>query len=169
MPLEWSNDSFFKKESRKWDTPKRDGGYRCDGYEPYPKMLYKAQRNPMTNQYVVAIAEDYLSLDKTTVLLGVEAFNATCQKTVNDQREEERAYADGWRDHPQKAMDYHTGVEKEKAVEHAVRNYTDRNMGEKAKAEIAAVESKSTQHVPEIPEKPKRKYTRKAKPAQQEA
>lgn len=42
MAVVVSPDSAFAKELTKWDTPKRLGGYKCDGFEAFPKMLYRA-------------------------------------------------------------------------------------------------------------------------------
>ena len=153
----WSEDSFKRKEEKKWDTPKREGGMRCDGYEPYPRMLYRAMENPISGKTEVNLTKDVLSGDRTVVLLSAEQFNASCQTIVNDEREYQRAKADGWRDSPKEAIEYHNGTETEKLVASAVRAHEDRNMSEAAKAEAAKYEAATPDHVPEIPESRKRK------------
>lgn len=160
MPIEWSPESQYSKEMKKWDLPKSKGGHNADGFERFPQMLYKAQEDPMDHRFKVSLAKDYVSLDKTLILLSAESFNATCQRTVNDEREYRQAYAEGWRETQAGAMELHEGREQEKAVEAAVRAHQDRNMSEKAKAEIADVESHTKEHVLDVPEARKR---RKAK------
>lgn len=164
MGIEWSSESVHAKELSKWNRPKRDGGMNCNGFEQYPRMLYKAQQNPLSNRFEVLLPRDVISLDKTTVLLSAEAFNASCQMTVSDQREFEAAKADGWRESPKEAMAYYESLQQDIAVAAAERAYQDRNMSEKAKAEVAKVEAASPVHVAEIPEQPK-----KRKPMSEEA
>lgn len=154
---QWSEDSFKRKEERKWNTPKSQGGMRCDGYEEFPRMLYKARENPLSGKFDVLLTRDIVSADRTTVLLSAEQFNAACQQTVNDQIEYNRAHADGWRDSPREAMEYHEGVETQNMVNAAVRAHDDRNMSDKAKAEAAKVEASTPGQVPEIPTADKRR------------
>lgn len=153
----WSEDSLHTKERKKWDTPKRLGGMRCDGYEAYPRMLYRAQPNPLSGVYEVGATRDVLSKDKTVVIFNAEEFSRTCQHIVNNESEHARAREQGWRDTPQEAIAYHNGSETEALVEAAKRAYADRNMGEKAKAEADAYEASTDKQVPEIPEGRKRK------------
>lgn len=156
--IEWSDQSNFAKEMRKWDTPKSQGGYKCDGFEPYPKMLYRAQLHTLSNTMRVMTDRDILSPDNTVVILSKESFDASCQMIVHDEHEHEKAKANGWRDTPQAARDYQDGAETEKAVAAAVRAHEDRNMSDRAKAEIKVVEEHSgTEHVAEMPEKPRRR------------
>lgn len=170
MPIEWSSESNYKKEMERWNKSRREGGEnRRDENLQYPKMLYKAQRHPLSNKYEVAITKDELSLDGTTITLSAERFNATCQKLVNDENEEARHRADGWMPTQAEAMEYVESLAREVAHAAATRAYEDRNMSEKAKAEMALIEEKSgTEHVLCKPEAPrvKRKYTRRAKPAE---
>ena len=161
MAIYWSEESYFRKEMSKWDRPKRDGGMNRDGHEEYPKMLYKAQFNPLSGRNEIALVRDVLSPDKTVVVLDAEQFNATCHLVVNDESEEKRAKEDGWRLSQKEAMDYVEGREQEKAVAAAVRAYEDKNMSEKAQAEAKAFEESTAEHVAEIPAKRKRGRPRK--------
>jgi hypothetical protein len=163
----WSEESGMMKTIRKWNRPKRefilkpDGtreyGMNANGFEPFPKMLYKAQIQPISNKYEVCLARDVISADKTVVILSAEQFNTSCQMNVNDEDELSRAKADGWRDTPKEALEYADGTEQQKAVAAAVRNFEDRNMSEKAQAEIRKIEQTTgSEHVPEIPEQRRR-------------
>jgi hypothetical protein len=157
MPVEWSDESSYKKEMKRWDRKKREGGMNADGFEPFPRMLYKAQRHPLSNKYEVAVDRDVISADKTLVIFDHEQFNTSCQLIVNDQREYDQAKAEGWRDSQKEAMAYREGLEQDMARAAAERNWEDRNMSEAAKAESAAYESTTAEHVGEIPEARNRK------------
>lgn len=163
MAIEWSEESQFKKEMRKWNTPKRDGGMNCNGFEKYPQMLYKAQKNPLSGKMEVAIAADVVSLDGTIVILSAEQFNASCQLLVNSDGELDKAKDGGWRESQAEAMAFLEALDLAVATAAAERNYSDRNLSEKAKAEATEIESKLPGHVAEIP-RTKRRYTRKVKP-----
>jgi hypothetical protein len=154
MPVEWSDESFYKKEMARWDRKKSQGGMNADGFERFPQMLYKAQLQPLSNKYEVCLPRDIISADKTVVILSAEQFNASCQLIVNDEREYERARAEGWRDSQNEAMAYHEALQQDIARAAAERNYADRNMSEKAKAEAQKVEDSTAAQVPVIPEKP---------------
>jgi hypothetical protein len=154
VPIEWSAESHHAKELSKWNRPKRDGGMNANGYEPFPKMLYKAQQNPISGKYEVAMHRDVISLDKTVVLLSAEQFNSSCQLTVQDGQEYERARAEGWRDSQAEAMEYHERLLDEVAQAAAYRASEDSKMGEKARAEAKAAEEATDQHVAEVKQKP---------------
>lgn len=150
MPMEWSEESGYIKELRKWEQRGYD-----PAKHPFPRMLYKAQQNPISNKYEVLLKADVISADRTVVLLDKEQFNASCQLTVNDEAEFRRARDNGWRETPQEAIDHHEALQNAIAEAAAHRAYEDRNMGEKAKDHIAKVEEKTgSQHVAEVPEQP---------------
>lgn len=171
--IAWDEDSKYYKELSRWDKPKRDGGMNRDGYQEYPRMLYMAQKHPLTNVYEVAAKEDVLSLDQKTVLFSAEQFNRSCQKIVENERECELAMNSGWRKSQAEAMEYREGHAQAIAEAAAFRAHEDRNLSEKAKAELAKVEESTPDHVAEVPEgvnfaevpeapRGKRKYIRKA-------
>lgn len=153
MPAIWAEESFYAKEMKRWDAPKREGGMNRNGYEPFPRMLYKPQPHPMSGKYEVAIAEDIISLDKTRVILDSQAFNASCQMIVGNEEEFDRAKRNGWRETQTEAMEHHEGELSRLATEAAHRNHDDRNMSEPAKAEAQLVEDSTASHVAEIKEK----------------
>ena len=162
MPLEWSSESNYMKELTKWNTPRRNGGFGPNGHEEFPRMLYKAQRHPMSNKWEVALPRDVISADRTVVVLDAEQFNATCQKTVRNQEEYDRALADGYRKTHAEALDYAEGREQEKAVEAAVRAFEDSKLSEKAQAEAAVREGTGGEHVPEIKALPTKRFVSEA-------
>ena len=140
MAVVHAPESTFSKEMAKWETTFTQYGPpgRQYTFQEYPSRLYKAVRNP----------------DGSRTFEGV---------TVNDADEqrnfESRGFVAGGQ---QAALDALAEQEQEVAVLAANRNYNDRNMSERAQAEAAEViASAGARHVAEIPEKPKRKYTRK--------
>lgn len=154
MPIEWSKESFHEKELTKWDRPKRQGGMNRDGFERFPQMLYKAQLQPLSGKYEVAMQRDVISADKTVVILDAEQFNASCQLIVNSDREYERARADGWRDSQAEAMQFHEKLQDDVAQAAAFRASEDGRMTAKAQAEAKAAEEATDKHVAEVPRKP---------------
>jgi hypothetical protein len=157
MGAEWSDDSFYKKEINRWNAPKREGGMNRNGFERFPMMLYHTQEHPISHRHEVAIAEDVISLDKTRVILDAQAFNSSCQMTVNNEEELERAKRDGWCESQAEAVAWREQWVARLATEAAHRNYDDRNMSDKAKAEAEKAELAIPGHVAEIPERPRRK------------
>ena len=173
-------DSDEAKEYAKWEmlpsewtigalrpgNPYRKGNDFGKPGAEYPRMLYKAHPIPGSGKMAVALQEpeffgfrDQNEWDRACQ--SAARFTASCQKTVSSEAEHERARDDGWRDSPQEAMDFSEALQKAISNAAAERNYRDRNMGEKAKEESAAAEAEHFGHLPEIPEKPKRKYVRK--------
>jgi hypothetical protein len=59
------------------------------------------------------------------------------------------------------AMEWVENLDKMVATAAAERNFQDRNMSEKAREESKQAEDDNFGHLAVIPEKPKRKYTRK--------
>ena len=140
MPVVHVPESNFSIEMRKWEAHHTVYGPpgRPYAYAPYPTRMYKVARQAD----------------------GARTFEA---ETANDEHEqrnlESRGFVVGGQ---QAALDAFDAQEQAVAVLAANRAYNDRNMSEKAQAEIAAAEaSAGARHLAEIPEKPKRKYTRK--------
>ena len=150
MPILITPESELGKELAKWNKPYT--------YQPYPRMLYKAQRRPDGVPSVGEVDDKFFGGNPG----GAEAFSATCQKTVEDEREETRAIEMGWRGHPKEAMEFFEEREKALGASAAHRAYEDRNMGEKAKAEAAAAEATTVEHVAEVPEKKTRRRRKRA-------
>lgn len=148
----WQQESMHRKILKQFNTPKSQGGFRCDGFEEFPKMLYRAQRHPLGGKFYVALEKDEMSLDGNKVIVDAQAFNRTCQMIVETPEMEERAIKGGWRKSMGEAMQYVQDEELRLATEAAHRNYDDRNMGAKAKAQAEEIELKIHGHVAEIPE-----------------
>lgn len=158
----WKSERGHVNALRAANARKSQGGTHADGFEEFPKMLYKAKPHPISNRYYVSLAEDELSLDRTRVLVDAQAFNRQCQLTVEDAEKEARAKKDGWCTSQAEAMLAVEAREKRDAHAAAHRNYEDRNLSEKALAESKRVEETSPGHLGEIPEQPKKRRGRPA-------
>lgn len=143
--MQISPESELGKEMAKWEKPYR--------YEPFPKMLYRANRRP-DGKPSVNESDDRLFGNQPG---AAELFSNTCQMTVYSESELTKYLEMGWRDHPKTAMEFFE--EKEKAVGNAAahRAFEDRKLSEKAQAEIKAAEDATAEHVPEIPRQPVRR------------
>jgi len=129
----WSPDSHYAKEMRKWNKPYV--------FEMFPKMLFKAAKRATGGPWIVVDPLD-------------ERFSAANQITVQNENEMERAIRDGWCMTPQEAVARQLGFEKDISDAAAHRAYEDRNMSASAKAEIAAAEEATSDHVAEVVQKP---------------
>ena len=145
-----ARDSEEGKEYLKWEKPYR--------FEAFPKMLYMARKRP---DGVVSVSETndriFVRPGGNEVPGAAERFCASCQKIVNDEQELAKALEQGWRPTPQEAMERHEA--KEQAIGEAAANraWSERNMSDAAKAEAAAVDASTEDHVPTIPETPIRR------------
>ena len=176
-----SPDSTTGKMLRRWDTPKHrlvdpDAlpgdpfynvyGERPSGYEAYPKMLYRAIPHPRSGK-----TESYqgppdpffypTQPEYDRAVQETEQFNKRCTLVVQNESQHRRAHADGWRDSIADAFEQ---AEKEaRAIGNlaAERNYTDQRMSERARAEMAAAEAETHEHLPTLPAPKKRPYRRK--------
>lgn len=129
-------------------------------YRAFPKMVYKAE---MWQGKVVCMAtiEPNAYVNVNEQMRAEEAarqFTEKCQRTVKDDVEYQRALEMGYRDSPPEAVAWLEAKQRSIADAAAERNYADRNMSEKAKAEAAAeVQRAFTEegsHAAEVPEKP---------------
>ena len=156
MAMVISPESELGKEMAKWNKPYV--------YRPFPKMLYRAQRRP---DGIVSVGEsDDMLFSRGTVARpgAAEAFNNSCQKTVNSEDELRRELERGWRETPGEAMAFFESREKGVSTAAAHRAYEDRNMSDKAKAEASEADAATMEHVAEVPVK-KRRRGRPAKRA----
>jgi hypothetical protein len=125
-------------------------------YRPFPKMLYKASRFNGT-PCCMAAQPDPIEFKNPAewdrmCQLAIR-FTDSCQKIVKDEREMSIAMESGWRENPQEAVEWL--IERDLAISqaNAHREYEDRNMSEKAKAEVKAVQDeRGGEPVPEKPE-----------------
>lgn len=171
MAVIWTEESKFVKEMAKHEQHQSKwtlGDLKPGNpyvYRPYPRMLYKAHKRD-NGKYEVAlpVSGRHLFLndgDWQRHMDDVLRFNSECQKTVETEREHQKAREDGWMDSMTEALDFHKKLDDMVAKAAAERNYQDRNMSDGAKAEAAQFESEQFGHVAEIPTKAKRKYTRR--------
>lgn len=151
MPILRTGDSEYDKELKKWDTPKSQGGYGPDGFEPFPKMLYKAFRREDKGGKVMCGDMDavYASDPQRQVL--AEAFNKQCQRTVRSQGEYEQAKNDGWCDSPADALAYHEKLQQDIAQAAAEAAYSVQRMSDKAQREYREADQASEHPTADVP------------------
>lgn len=182
MPIVITPESELGKEMARWNTPRNqivpgtngEYGKKNVGYERYPAMLYLA-RQMRNGQWAVHAPlpnpADYQSDLNGQHYLRAEqaalAFNESTSRIVRDRAEEEQAVKDGWRTSPDAALEYRTTLEEAVAEAAAERAYRDRTMSEAAKAEMAAAEADTHEHVLDVPA-PKRRPGRPHKIASAE-
>lgn len=143
-------------------------------FRPYPRMLYMARQHPSNGKWTLCLErpERYNFPTENQWDMAMEQyrqFAASCIRMVQNEQEHKAARLDGWRDSSKEALEFREQEFKAQGQEAAERAYRDRNMSEAAQAEVAKAEAEHFGHLPNIPEKPKRKYTRKAKPAESPA
>lgn len=136
MAVLTNSEGVYGKEAWKWEhhtgeTHPSDPtihGMRPREFQAYPAMLYRAtQKNPW-------VFESYLAQDEA------------------DQRVQEgQGFMAGGQ---QAAADRFDAMQQEIAILAANRNYTDRNISDKARAEVNAAEQASSKHLAEIPAQP---------------
>lgn len=153
----WKSERGHMNALKQANATLSQGGTHAEGFQEFPKMLYRASKHPISKRYYVALDEDELSLDRTRVLVDAQAFNRQCQLTVEDAEKEARAKKDGWCTSQAEALQWREDQDKRDAHAAAHRNYEDRNLSEKALAESKAVEEASPVHLGEIPQTPVRR------------
>lgn len=139
----------YEKELHKWNTPKRLGGYAPDGYEAFPKMLYKAHRRE--NGKVMCMDMDALYAADMNVQARAEAFNNSCQLTVKSEGEMERALSDGWCRTPADAIEAHEKHQRAIAQAAAEAAYAVQRMSDKAQAEHKAADAATEHPLTDVP------------------
>jgi hypothetical protein len=115
------------EELKKWNTPKSQGGYRPDHYEPFPKMVYRGK------------ADDG----------GKFILESQIVKTASDLSV---AHGQGWWEGPDRAKDAYDAERAERGMYAAERAYTDRRMSEPAQREALTADAAYPGHMPEVPE-----------------
>lgn len=127
-------------------------------YRPFPKMVYIAKKfkgkivcmaaPPHPVEFVNP--KEYERADEAAAI-----FTRECQRIVNDETEFQKAMEAGYRESPAEAVEHAEKREDRKADATAERNYDDRHMSDKAKAEARAKEDAAgAEHLPEIPRTP---------------
>ena len=141
------------KELLKWELKP---GYNPQA-NPYPKMLYRAQK--CKDGVPRAIMDEPSQYDYNKDTMGlmqrdadqVRAFNLANQKTVQNEDEHAIAKGQGWCESMDEAVELAHRVEFKRQDAVADRLISDRNMSEKARAEARAAEVSSEDLMPEIP------------------
>lgn len=149
MGIHHSPQSAFVKEMAKWEhrpvmigdtmimpIPVDQGGKANAPFQPFPKMLYRAER-----------ADGGPQISGTLI--------------VHSDTEEKRERERGWCEGPDAAIAAVKAEDLEFATLAANRAFQERRMSDHARAEAAAVDEATAQHVPVIPETPKRGRPRK--------
>lgn len=157
MGIVSTGESAYDLEVQKWNTPKRLGGMAPDGYEPFPKMLYKAHRRE--NGKVMCMDMDALYASDMNIVAKAEAFNSSCLLTVKSEGEWQRAKAQGWCDSPADALEAHEKHAQAIAQAAAEVNYSVQRMSDKAQREHAEADAATDAPVTDV----KRKRGRPAK------
>jgi len=145
MPVVIAPESELGKELAKWDAPKREGGMRCDGYEPYPALVYKADRYP-GNGKVMCMHPLVGTGD-----VVADAFSARCYKEVKNGEEHERAAREGWKNTQREAVEAFEKAATAEADAAANAAYHAARMSERAQQEFADAQDAAEFHAPDPP------------------
>jgi hypothetical protein len=148
MALVIAPESVLGQELAKWDAPKREGGERCNGFEPYPMVVYRADR--YTNGKVMCGHPLAGTGDE-----AAEAFARRCWRKVNSADEHAQAAREGWSDTPAEAVDVFEAAAKAEADAAANAAYHAARMSEKAQQEFAAAQEAAEFHAADGPAAPK--------------
>lgn len=135
MSVQWTRDSAYAKEAVKWEMDYSEFGppgrpRASVGFQEFPKMLSLAGRN---SQGIPGIADT---------------------QTVGNADEEARYLAKGYRAGGDKALEALHQRDAEIAELAANRAFTEKTMSPAAKAEAAAWDASTAQHLPAIPDTP---------------
>lgn len=168
MPIVHQPYTTYGRELAKWEQHRTN--YTSDDvppgnpyeYRPYPKMLYKAQRHPVTGKTSVheippnpILFASQQELDRAE--RAVEQFNRNCQRIVNTEEEHRIAKNDGWCDSTEAALEEYERRRMKDADITANRHYHDQFMSDAARREADAADASTDAHLPAIPETPVRR------------
>ena len=139
--------SPYAREMAKWEmgySPFGQPGRPREqvGFQEYPAMFYLMKRKDTNGEFVVVNMQE-----------------------AADETEARNLESRGYRQGRPAAIEHVKALEQEIAVASAERNYRDRNMSDKAKAEAARADDASAQHVPDVPVTPIRPRGRPRKDA----
>jgi hypothetical protein len=116
---------------------------RCDGFEPYPALVYKAHRFPGSGKvmclHVMAGTGDAVA----------DAFTAQCWREVKNAEEHDRANREGWSDGPKEAVEKFERAAQAEADAAAAAQFQARRMSDKAQAEFDAAQDAAEFHDPD--------------------
>lgn len=147
----WNPASPYAKEMAKWEMgyspygpPGRPRENMTDREKEWPKLFYLMKRLVPGSQQAFTRTPD-------------GDFVTVHYKEAHDENEATQFEGEGYREGMVKAIAHIVKYEAEVAQAAAERAYQDRNMSDKAKAEVAKVEASTAQHVAVIPETPIKK------------
>jgi len=162
--------SAYAQELKKWNTPKRYGGMNVDGYEEYPRTLYKAidfgtgkaevHRMPPPRWAYPSGTEGDKQWD--LACLNAEQITKQCQATVHNDTEKANYLSRGWTLTQDEALEAYEKQQQTIGDAAAERVFRDQRMSEKARAEADAADKATHAHVPDVPA-PKKRRGRKPK------
>lgn len=154
--------SDYDKELQKWE---QFPAYTAEGvvpagnpytYRAFPAMLYKAFKRS-NGQYKcmdTSPINPLLYAGNVAAMMAAEAeqesFSRSCQLIVKSESEKDQAWAQGWRDTPKAALDYAEALEQEIAQAAAEVHFAAQRMSEKARAEHAAADAETSEHVVDL-------------------
>ena len=144
MAMLISPESEYGKELAKWNKPHNPS----DPRNQFPKMLYQAQKRP-DGVYSTGETNDALFGGRDR---SAEEFTRRCQKIVHSEAEERMAMGIGWCLTQALALERLKSEEEYLSTAAAHRLYEDRNLSDAAKAEAAAADAATPEHLPAIPE-----------------
>lgn len=134
-------------------------------YREYPKMLYKAQRQPNGQYACMLPAPDIYQYERPDqyerACLLKESFDRSCQRIVADESAERIAIGQGWAVTSPKAMELAEAHERAIGNAAAEAAYAAQRMTDKAKRELAEADRQTHEHVVDV--KPAKKRGRPAK------
>ncbi len=168
MPVIISPSSVYGRELWAWDHTEREvhpddndlpDHLQLRGKRPaipleYPKMLFKARKK--TNGQI-SVGEVYPNamdfpnmgeFERATIY--IESFNRSCQRLVGDEDEERKAKNEGWCVLQTDALEKAKGLEQDIADAAAYALHKNQSMSEKARAEFAAADAATSDHVTDI-------------------
>lgn len=140
------------------------------GSKPYPRMLYRAERDPNNGKWCVSMdrPEEYQFMAKEHYERALEQykkFAESCIRVVNSESEHAAAAKDGWCESAGAAVEWRDRQNIKISDETAERHYRDSKMSEAARAEVEQFEAENPGHQPEVPEAPRRRPGRPRKDA----
>lgn len=145
----------YAKELARWNTPKRFGGEGPNGFEEFPKMLYKAQVRANGQAVCLAPAvspygwRDAAEYDRAC--LEAEQFTRTCQLIVQNGDEQDRARSQGWANSPTDAMKVYQASLDALSTAAAEERHRVARMGEVAQREFDAADAATHAHIADVP------------------
>lgn len=149
-------------ERRKWESGYGPWGMGAKPYkyEEYPKIMYKARKNP-AGQTTVIETRDHLFGQGGAALGAADNWSRGNYTKVNDADEERRHFGLGWRTTQAEAIQLFEAEEDAVSTAAAERHFAVRTMSEKAQREVAAAEEAADgKHLGEVARTPIPKRTK---------